>query len=49
MVIEPTAGHLFTYLKCQEERGEDHVSRVAGLAKHLVDLGGDARREVERV
>ena len=25
------------------------MSRVAGLAKHLVDLGGDARREVEGV
>ena len=49
MVIEPKAGHLFTYLKCQEEGGKDHVSRVAGLAKHLVDLGGDARREVEGV
>ena len=38
-----------TYLKCEEERGKDHMSRVAGLAKHLVDLGGDARGEVERV
>ena len=30
------------YLECQEEGGKDDVSRVAGLAKDFVDLGGDA-------